>query len=80
MSDESTFQIINFGADLLGSYYSAKQQTSSLLTLPSVPSNVSLSSRNSNAPTPWEQDLLIEQQRLADNGSSSALYKLLAKD
>lgn len=80
MSDESTFQIVNFGADLLGSYYSAKQQTASLLTLPSVPSNVSLSSNNSNAPTPWDQDLLIEQKRLADNGSSSALYKLLAKD
>lgn len=80
MSDESTFQIINFGADLLGSYYSAKQQTTSLLTLPSVPSNVSLSSNNSNAPTPWDQDKLLEQQRLAENSSTSALYKLLEKD
>ncbi len=80
MSDESTFQIINFGADLLGSYYSAKQQTASLLTLPSVPSNVSLSSNNSNAPTPWDQDKLLEQQRLAENSSTSALYKLLEKD
>ena len=43
MSDESTFQIVNFGADLLGSYYTARQAQSSILSLPSVQSNVSLS-------------------------------------
>ncbi len=80
MSDESTFQLVGFGADLLSSYYTAKQQTASLLTLPSVPSNVSLSAGNSAAITPWEQDEFTQQQRLAEDGSSNALYKLLAKD
>ena len=79
MSDENSFQIINFGADLLGSYYTAKQQTASLLTLPSVPSNVSLGNTN-NAITPWEQDNAVERERLSENLSSTALYKLLKKD
>ncbi len=79
MSDESTFQIFNFDANLLGAYYGARQQTTSLLTLPSVPSNVSLNKTN-NAITPWDQDLAIEQERFADNNSATNLYKLLTKD
>ena len=79
MSDENSFQIVNFGADLLGSYYSARQQTRSLQTLPSVPSNVSLGNTNS-AITPWEQDNAVERERLSENLSSNALYKLLKKD
>ncbi len=79
MSDESTFQIVNFGADLLGSYYSSRQQTNSLLSLPSVPSNVSLGSTN-NALTPWDKDQAITNERIADNLSSNGLYKLLTKD
>ena len=79
MSDESSFQIVNFGADLLGSYYSAKQQTNSLLSLPSVPSNVSLGNTN-NAITPWDQDLAVERERFSENPSTNSLYKLLASD
>ena len=79
MSDESTFQIVNFSADLLGSYYTAKQQATSLLTLPSVPSNVSLGGTN-NALTPWDQDRAIQRERLADNPTSTALYRLLSSD
>jgi trimeric autotransporter adhesin len=81
MSDTSTFQIVNFGADLLGSYYSAKQTNASLLTLPSVQSNVSLSSNNSNAATPWDQDQLQQAERSKDGPeSSSALYRQLTSD
>lgn len=79
MSDESTFQIVNFSADLLGSYYTARQQTTSLLTLPSVPSNVSLG-RTNNAITPWDQDLALQSERLADKPTSNALYRLLTSD
>lgn len=80
MSDESTFQIVNFGADLLGSYYTARQAQSSILSLPSVQSNVSLSSGNSRAETPWDQDKLVEAERAQDNPTSSALFQLLTKD
>ncbi|MEZ5759142.1 MAG: hypothetical protein R3D86_13060 [Emcibacteraceae bacterium] len=79
MSDENSFQLIGFGADLLGAYYSARQQTNSLLTLPSVQSNVSLSKTN-NALTPWDQDSAVESERAGENLSSNALYKLLTKD
>lgn len=80
MSDESTFQIVNFGADLLGSYFTAKQTQNSILSLPSVQSNVSLSAGNSRAETPWDQDQLLATQRAQDNPTSSALYRLLTKD
>lgn len=80
MSDESTFQIVNFGADLLGSYYTARQAQSSILSLPSVQSNVSLSAGNSRAETPWDQDKLLEAERAQDNPTSNALYRLLTKD
>lgn len=80
MSDESTFQIVNFGADLLGSYYTARQAQSSILSLPSVQSNVSLSANNSRAETPWDQDKLLEAERAQDNPTSNALYRLLTKD
>ena len=80
MSDESTFQIVNFGADLLGSYYTARQEQSSILSLPSVQSNVSLSAGNSRAETPWDQDKLLEAERAQDNPTSNALYRLLTKD
>lgn len=80
MSDESTFQIVNFGADLLGSYYTARQSQSSILSLPSVKSNVSLSSGNSRAETPWDQDNLVQAERAQENSTSSAIYRLLTKD
>ena len=80
MSDESTFQIVNFGADLLGSYYTARQAQSSILSFPSVQSNVSLSAGNSRAETPWDQDKLLEAERAQDNPTSNALYRLLTKD
>ena len=80
MSDENRFQIVNFGADLLGSYYTAKQTQNSILSLPSVQSNVSLSAGNSLAETPWDQDKLLDAERAEENTTSSALYRLLAKD
>lgn len=80
MSDESTFQIVSFGADLLGSYYTARQTQNSILSLPSVQSNVSLSAGNSRAETPWDQDELLQAERAKDNPTSSALYRLLTKD
>lgn len=80
MANDYPFQIINFGADLLGSYYTAKQSTNSLLTLPPVYSNVSLNSRNSAAETPWDQDNLVAAERLQDDSSARNLYKLLTKD
>lgn len=79
MSDENSFGIVNFGADLLGAYYTSIQQSNSIRSLPSVQSNVSLSSNNSNL-TPWEADQVIEAERLADDSSSAALYKLLKSD
>lgn len=77
MSDENSFPIFNLGADLLGAYYGARQQTTSLLTLPSVPSNVSLSNANSVL-TPWDSDKAVEAERFGN--SSAQLYRLLAKD
>ncbi|MDG1857730.1 MAG: hypothetical protein P8I94_01420, partial [Emcibacteraceae bacterium] len=80
MSDTSTFQLVGFGADLLGSYYTAKQTQSSILSLPSVQSNVSLSSGNSSAATPWEQDQLREAERAEETQTSSSLYRQLTSD
>ena len=79
MSDENSFQLVNFGSDLLGAYYTSRQQTNSIRTLPSVQSNVSLSTNNSFL-TPWEADQVIDAERKADNSSSAALYKLLKSD
>ncbi|MDG1437900.1 MAG: hypothetical protein P8P98_02915, partial [Emcibacteraceae bacterium] len=80
MSDTSTFQIVNFGADLLGSYYTAKQTQNSILSLPSVQSNVSLSSRNSAAATPWDQDQLLEAERSEGFQTTNSKYRLLTSD
>ncbi|MBT5073227.1 MAG: hypothetical protein HOM63_05855, partial [Kordiimonadaceae bacterium] len=77
MSDENSFQLIGFGADLLGAYYGARQQTASLLTLPPVQSNVSLSKTNSSL-TPWDQDKVTEAERFGS--TSNQLYALLTKD
>ena len=79
MSDENSFQLVNFGSDLLGAYYTSRQQTNSIRTLPTVQSNVSLSRSNSFL-TPWEADQVLDAERKADNSSSAALYKLLKSD
>lgn len=75
---QSGFQIVNFGSDLLGSYYTAKQTQASILSLPPVQSNVSLSNGNNNALTPWDLDKQIAAERFSE--SSAGLYKLLKKD
>ncbi|MDG1858705.1 MAG: SBBP repeat-containing protein, partial [Emcibacteraceae bacterium] len=72
--------IVNFGADLLGSYYTAKQTQNSILSLPSVQSNVSLSSRNSAAATPWDQDQLLEAERSEGFQTTNSKYRLLTSD
>ncbi|MBT6031191.1 MAG: hypothetical protein HOH19_01340, partial [Kordiimonadaceae bacterium] len=79
MADGPVFQIVNLNANLLSAYYGAKQSVASIQSLPSVPSNVSLS-RNNNILTPWDQDLAIAQDRFSEGLSKSALYKLLTKD
>jgi len=78
MSDENSFPIFNFGADLFSAYYGARHQSSSLLTLSSVPSNVSLSNNN-NTLTSWDQDRAIAAERYLLGNSSIQLYKLLTK-
>jgi trimeric autotransporter adhesin len=77
MSDENNFQLIGFNASLLGAYYGAKQQSNSLLTLPSVRSNVSLSNAQ-DAQTPWSKDNIEASKDLSS--SSSALYRSLTSN
>ena len=80
MSDESTFQLVGFGADLLGSYYTARSQQASILSLPPVQSNVSLSSGSSKAETPWQQDEQLAAERAAENPTANAVYRQLGRD